>query len=91
MAVCVWGAAIVVFGLAHVLWIAPALLVVAGWADVISAVLRSTILQTSVPEEFRSRISSAQVAVIEGGPRLGSPASAATTGTPHQPVPHGGP
>jgi MFS family permease len=71
VAVCVWGAAIVAFGLVTVLWIALALLAVAGWADVISAVLRSTILQSSVPEEFRSRISSVQIAVVEGGPRLG--------------------
>jgi MFS family permease len=70
-AVCVWGAAIVAFALVHVLWAALILLAVAGWADVISAVLRSTILQSSVPEEFRSRISSVQIAVVEGGPRLG--------------------
>jgi MFS family permease len=70
-AVCVWGAAIVAFGLVHVLWAALILLAVAGWADVISAVLRSTILQSSVPEEFRSRISSVQISVVEGGPRLG--------------------
>jgi predicted MFS family arabinose efflux permease len=70
-AVCVWGAAIVAFGLVHVLWAALILLAVAGWADVNSAVLRSTILQSSVPEEFRSRISSVQIAVVEGGPRLG--------------------
>src|SRR6185437_12386766 len=70
-AVCVWGAAIVAFGLVHVLWAALILLAVAGWADVISAVLRSTILQSSVPEEFRSRISSVQIAVVTGGPRLG--------------------
>ena len=44
---------------------------VAGWADVISAVLRTTILQSSVPEAFRSRIASLQIAVVEGGPRLG--------------------
>jgi MFS family permease len=71
VAVCVWGAAIVAFGLVHVLWAALALLAVAGWADVISAVLRSAILQSSVPEEFRSRVSSVQIAVVEGGPRLG--------------------
>jgi sugar phosphate permease len=59
------------FGLVHVLWIALALLAVAGWADVISAVLRSTILQAWAPEEFRGRIASVQVAVVEGGPRLG--------------------
>jgi MFS family permease len=71
IAVCVWGATIVIFGLVDVLWVALGLLVVAGWADVISAVLRTTILQSSVPEAFRSRISSLQIAVVEGGPRLG--------------------
>jgi predicted MFS family arabinose efflux permease len=71
VAVCGWGTAIVIFGLIHVLWVALASLAVAGWADVISAVLRTTILQRSVPEEFRSRISSVQIAVVEGGPRLG--------------------
>jgi hypothetical protein len=44
---------------------------VAGWADVISAVLRNTILQTVVPEAFRSRIVSIQMAVVQGGPRIG--------------------
>lgn len=38
---------------------------------VISAVLRTTILQAAVPDAFRSRISSLQIAVVEGGPRLG--------------------
>ena len=71
MAVCVWGTAITLFGLVHILWIGLVLLMVAGWADVISAVLRTTIIQSSVPEEFRSRISSLQIAVVEGGPRLG--------------------
>jgi MFS family permease len=77
VAVCVWGIAIVLFGLVHVLWIALALLMVAGWADVISAVLRTTILQSSVPEGFRSRIASLQIVVVEGGPRLGDVESGA--------------
>ena len=71
VAVCVWGTAIVLFGLVGVLVVALALLAIAGWADVISAVLRSTILQSSVPETFRSRIASVQIALVEGGPRLG--------------------
>lgn len=70
-AVCGWGTAITAFGLVDTLWVALVLLAVAGWTDVISAVLRTTILQTSVPEAFRSRISSLQIAVVEGGPRLG--------------------
>ncbi len=70
-AVSVWGAAIVVFGLVDTLWVALVLLAVAGWADVISAVLRNTILQSTVPERFRSRMSSIQMAVVQGGPRVG--------------------
>jgi MFS family permease len=71
IAVSVWGAAITVFGLVDTLWIALVLLAVAGWADVISAVLRNTMLQTYIPERFRSRMSSIQMAVVQGGPRLG--------------------
>jgi MFS family permease len=71
VAVWVWGAAIVAFGLVRVLWISLALLVIAGFADVISAVLRSAMVQTSVSAQYRSRISSIQMAVVEGGPRLG--------------------
>jgi predicted MFS family arabinose efflux permease len=71
IAVAGWGAIIVAFGFARALWAAMILLVLAGWADVISAVLRSTIVQTAVSEPFRSRISGVQMAVVEGGPRLG--------------------
>ncbi len=53
------------------------MLAIAGWADVISAVLRNTILQTSIPVRFRSRMSSIQMAVVQGGPRLGDMESGA--------------
>ena len=49
VAVIVWGAAITGFGLTHRLPAALALLAVAGFADVISAVFRSTIIQVSPP------------------------------------------
>jgi MFS family permease len=71
-AVSVWGGVIVAFGFVHALWDALCLLALAGWADVISAVLRDTVLQTSVDEPFRSRVTSVQMAVVEGGPRLGA-------------------
>ena len=77
IAVSIWGAAIVVFGLVDTLWIAMVMLAIAGWADVISAVLRNTILQTTVPASFRSRMSSIQMAVVQGGPRLGDMESGA--------------
>jgi MFS family permease len=72
VAVIVWGLAIAAFGVATTLWVALVLLAIAGWADVISAVLRNTILQTSIDEEYRSRMSSFQMAVVTGGPRLGN-------------------
>jgi len=71
VAVLLWGGAISLFGLTDVLWVALILLAVAGWADVVSAVLRNTVLQASVPDLFRSRLSSFQIAVVSGGPRLG--------------------
>lgn len=71
VAVIVWGLAIVGFGLTHHLPAALALLVVAGWADVISAVLRSTIVQLAVPDALRGRLTGLQISVVTGGPRLG--------------------
>lgn len=70
-AVVAWGAAIAVFGESRVFIVSLLLLAVAGWADVISAVLRNTVLQASIPASLRSRMSSIQIAVVTGGPRLG--------------------
>jgi len=70
-AVVAWGAAVTAFGFVRALAPALVLLAVAGWADVISAVLRNTVLQLSIPESFRSRLSAVQMSVVQGGPRLG--------------------
>jgi hypothetical protein len=64
--------AIAAFGLSPWLWAALLLLAVAGWADVISAVFRSTILQVEAPDRLRGRLSAIQAAVVQGGPRLGN-------------------
>jgi MFS family permease len=71
VAVIVWGVAITCFGLAPWLPVALALLAVAGWADVISAVFRNTIIQLAVPDALRGRLSGLQIAVVTGGPRIG--------------------
>ena len=71
VAVIVWGTAIVAFGLTANLLLALFFLAVAGWADVISAVLRSTIIQLSVPDRLRGRLAAIQIGVVQGGPRLG--------------------
>ncbi len=71
LAVIAWGAAITAFGLVHWLPLALLFLALAGAADVISAVFRNTILQLSVPDRLRGRLSSVHIAVVTGGPRLG--------------------
>jgi hypothetical protein len=76
-AVLVWGAAITCFGLVRWLPAALVLLAVAGWADVISAVFRSTILQLTVPDALRGRLMGVQMAVVTGGPRIGDVESGA--------------
>lgn len=71
LAVAGWGLAIAAFGLVEWLPLALALLAVAGAADVFSAVFRNTILQLSIPDNYRGRLSAIQIAVVTGGPRLG--------------------
>jgi MFS family permease len=71
-AVVGWGAAIAAFGAAgpH-LALALVFLAIAGAADVISAIFRSTILQVTVPDALRGRLSSIFMLVVTGGPKLG--------------------
>ena len=71
VAVVTWGIAITCFGLVSWLPGALVLLAVAGWADVISAVFRNTIIQLAVPDALRGRLSGLQIAVVTGGPRIG--------------------
>lgn len=71
-AVVGWGAGIAAFGMVGDRLVpALALLAIAGAADVISAVFRNTILQSTVPEGLRGRLSAIHVLVVTGGPRLG--------------------
>ena len=71
MAVVIWGLGVAGFGLTSSLWLALALLAVAGAGDAISAVFRQTILQLSTPDRLRGRLSAVQIAVVAGGPRIG--------------------
>lgn len=80
-----WGASVAVFGVvvhlapgptpsggaAGVLWLATAAMVVAGAADSVSAVFRSTILQAATPDAMRGRLQGVFIVVVAGGPRLG--------------------
>ncbi len=59
MLVCVaiFGAATVVFGLSRNMWLSLAALFVVGASDMVSVVVRSSILQLATPPEMRGRVS----------------------------------
>lgn len=79
-AVLVWGAAIAVAGTMRSLWPAAGLLAVAGAADSVSAVCRTTINQTVTPDHLRGRMSAVYSLVVSGGPRLGDLESGSVAG-----------
>ena len=80
VAVAGWGLAIALFGLSPWVGLALVALAIAGWADVISAVLRNAILQSRIEDQYRGRLSAIQIAVVTGGPRLGDLESGAVAG-----------
>jgi ENTS family enterobactin (siderophore) exporter len=85
VAVMGWGLAITAFGVvvalspgpaagggAHwILWPAVGCLVVAGAADAVSAIFRTTILQAATPDHMRGRLQGVFIVVVAGGPHLG--------------------
>ena len=81
-----WGAAIAAFGLVRWLPLGLLLLAVAGAVDVISAVFRNTILQITVPDALRGRLSSVHIAVVTGGPALGDAEAGAVAALTSAPV-----
>jgi MFS family permease len=70
-AVAVWGLAIAAAGVMTSLWPAAALFALAGAADIVSAVCRTTISQSVTPDHMRGRMSSVFSLVVASGPRLG--------------------
>ncbi len=79
-AVVVWGAAIAAVGLVNSLWLAAVFLAVAGAADSISAVCRSSINQMVTRDEMRGRMSSVFSLVVTSGPCLGDVESGTVAG-----------
>ncbi|HEY2298267.1 MAG TPA: MFS transporter [Jatrophihabitans sp.] len=67
-----WGAALTGFALVHTLWATMAFLVLAGIADVISVVLRTTIVQVATPDSYRGRVNAVEMMVGANVPQLGN-------------------
>ena len=71
LAIVVWGAAIVVFGLSQTIWLSLLMLAVAGAGDMVSGIFRQTILQAAVEDRYRGRLGGISMAVWATGPSLG--------------------
>ncbi|MFF3543873.1 MFS transporter [Streptomyces platensis] len=67
-----WGAALVLFGLSADPWAGLAFLTLAGAADTVSVVSRSTLVQLHTPDELLGRVSAAEQIVGQAGPDLGN-------------------
>jgi MFS family permease len=71
--VCVglFGAATILFGLSHNLVLSLAALALAGSADMVSVVVRSSVLQLATPPEMRGRVSAANAMFLGASNELG--------------------
>lgn len=78
VAVLGWGLAIALFGASTFSFpLALAFLAIAGAADVLSAVLRSTLVQLTTPDQLRGRVMAIHGLVVTSGPRIGDIEAAA--------------
>jgi MFS family permease len=66
-----FGAATVVFGLSRNLWLSCAALVLIGASDMVSVVVRSSILQLATPPEMRGRVSAVNWLFLGASNELG--------------------
>jgi len=69
--VIVFGAATVVFALSHLVWLSVAALVVMGAADMISVVIRTSLVQLATPDEMRGRVGAVNYLFINASNQLG--------------------
>jgi len=71
VAIAVWGIAVALFGVTSSLFWAVFFLALSGAADMVSAVLRTSMLQSGAPDAMRGRMQGVFIVVVAGGPRLG--------------------
>lgn len=77
-AVAVYGAATLSFGLSTAFWLSMAALAVAGAADMVSVVVRQTLVQLETPDAMRGRVSAVNSLFIGASNQLGEFESGAT-------------
>ncbi|RRA48066.1 MFS transporter [Acidipila sp. EB88] len=69
--VALFGAATIAFGLSHSLYLSLAALLITGSADMVSVVIRSSILQLATPPEMRGRVSAVNSLFLGASNELG--------------------
>ncbi|WP_433794926.1 MFS transporter [Actinoplanes sp. CA-252034] len=67
-----WGVALALFGVTPNAWAGLALLAVAGAADTVAVVSRSTVVQRHTPDAFLGRAAAAEQIVGQAGPDVGN-------------------
>jgi MFS family permease len=71
-AAAIWGVAIAGFGLADNIWLALLFLSIAGAADMISGLFRSTMWNQTIPDELRGRLAGIELLSYSIGPLGGN-------------------
>jgi len=71
VSIAIWAVAVIAFGWTSSLWLALLMLALAGAADTVSAVYRSTMLQVATPNSMQGRLQGVYSVVVTGGTRLG--------------------
>lgn len=71
VAVAVFGSMTIVFGLSETLWVSIVALLIMGAADMVSVVIRSTLVQLETPDEMRGRVSAVNSIFISTSNQLG--------------------
>ena len=69
--VAIFGAATMIFGLSRNLWLSMAALAILGAADMISVIIRGSLLQLATPPEMRGRVSAVNSLFIGASNELG--------------------
>ena len=72
IAATLWGVCIIGAGFADTLWLAVTCLILAGGADMVSALFRGVIWNHSVPNAMRGRLSGIEMISYMTGPLLGN-------------------
>ena len=69
--VAIFGVMTIIFGLSRSLWLSLAALVILGAADMVSVVIRSSLLQLATPPSMRGRVSAVNSLFVGASNELG--------------------